>query len=144
DMTVQALNDVGGRDVLHVFGEPLVSTVAGLDPAWWPGPRGYFGLDLYDSSQTAIEIGSPWDFARFLDSGSVSISLGFKTENPYSGGGPQMGAVIRSGSLVLPAPSPSSSSVPDSGSTLSVTLLGLVAILAARRVARGNESRGRG
>lgn len=134
DMKVQALNDVGGKDTLHVFGEPLASTVTGLDPAWWPGPRGYFGLDLYDPSQTAIEIGSPWDFARFFDSGSIAISIGFKTGSPYSGAGPQMGAIIRSGSLALPPSPDSPANVPDSGSTAGAMLLGLGMVVAARRI----------
>jgi hypothetical protein len=133
DLKVQALNDVGGKDALHVFGEPLTSTVTGLDPAWWPGPRGYFGLDLYDPSQTAIEIGSPWDFARFFETGSVAISIGFKTGNPYSGYGPQMGAIIKSGSLAVPPPD-TPAKVPDSGSAATAMLLGLGLIAAARRL----------
>jgi hypothetical protein len=141
DIKGQALNDVGGKDSLHFVGSPLVSTVTGLDPAWWPGPRGYFNLALYDPTQSAIEVGSPWDFSRFFQSGSFAVGIGFQTGSPYSGGGPQMGAVIQSGSLVLPPSPPSPASVPDSGSTLGVALLGMGMLVTMRRVIRTGGNR---
>ncbi len=141
DMTVQAINDVSGRDTLHITHQTLASTVTGLDPAWWAGPRGYFNLDLYDPSQTAIEIGSPWDFARFFETGSVAISIGFKTGSPYSGEGPQMGAIIHGGTLVTPTPPNSPANVPDSGSTAGAMLLGLGMILTTRRAMQSRGSR---
>jgi hypothetical protein len=133
DMKVQALNNVGGRDTLIVNANLLATTVTGLDPYWWGGPRGFFSLQFQDPTQTALELGVPWDFTPFFaDTGAISIGLGFETGGPYSGEGPQMFAAIRDGDLPAALPPPSSQ-VPDSGSTLGITLLGLAALSAVRR-----------
>jgi hypothetical protein len=84
-------------------------------------------------TKTAQELGIPWDFTPFFaDTGAISIGSGFETGGPYSGEEPQMFAAIGGRRTASSGPTPSSR-VPDSGSTLGITLLGLAAMSAVRR-----------
>jgi hypothetical protein len=136
NVQAHAVNNSSGKDTFTINLPAVAVPVLGLDPDWWPKGNAFLNLQFQDSTMSAMTAGQPIDFAPFFadNTGSLAISVGFSTGNPYSGYGPRMTATIQSGALVSDAVPPTQTpSVPDGASTLALALVAGVALVSVRR-----------
>lgn len=129
NITLQFLNDVGGRDSIYINNHVGTLAVTGMSPATYPG---YVSMQIHDLSQSAFQYGQPVDFAQFFDNpaDAFNMGVGIYQINPYSDSFSELNIGV-AGDPTLGTPQ--TSTVPDAATTLPLLAVALAGLAAFRR-----------
>lgn len=128
NLDVQFYNNLSGRDSIFVQSTGAM-TVYGMSPS---ATYGSLSMQVYDSSQSALQVGQSPNFGAFFDNAADAFSMGINRQviDPYTPSHSILNFSITDDPLlVIP-------SVPDTGASIALLVSGLLALGVVKRWSR--------